>query len=314
MAGRPGPTEAGDMENILNPVELELNRSGRISARQRRHLWRQAIPAAVATAGMAAMAIGGLLQGFDVGFAVFALVPLVFSTFAFARRALAACQGGVSSVDGWLEKRMERDQEDGTSYWFLMEGGKFSVGAGEFWRLPEGGPYRLWFSSLTRSVLNVAPLAGWQPAPVPAHSTSSEVLSISPAEEPRPPVAYDLRPAAQGGWLFGVELRQWWFRPGELMTRTTLARDRGWTRLAHPRLRVDEERMGGEVQTTLQVSSDGGTRQIGSATSEPVAGASTPLLQLGRFMAAQTGLPLEVHEQRAFAEPRKRQWKIEIGG
>ena len=31
-------------------------------------------------------------------------------------------------------------------------------------------------------------------------------------------------------------------------------------------------------------------------------------------MAAQTGFPLEVHEQRAFAEPRKRQWKIEIGG
>jgi hypothetical protein len=98
------------------------------------------------------------------------------------------------------------------------------------------------------------------------------------------------------------------------MTRTTLARDRGLTRLAHPRLRVDEERMGGEVQTTLQGSSVGGTGQIGSASAEPVAGAATPLLQLGRFMAAQTGFPLKVHEQRVAAEHRQRRWKIEIGG
>jgi hypothetical protein len=312
MAGQPGPIEAGDMENILNPAELGLNRSGRISARQRRHLWRQAIPTAVATVVTGVMAVGGVAQGLDSGFAVLAVVPLVFATFALARRALAACLGGVSSVDGWLEKRMDRDPEDGTSYWLLIEGRKYSVGPGEFWRMSEGGPYRLWFSRFTRSVLNIAPLAGWQPAPVPAHSTSSEVLSISPAEEPRPPVAYNMRPAPQGGWLIGVGLQWWWFRSGELMTRTAPAR--GWTRLTHPRLRVDEERMGGEVQTTLQVSSDGGTRQIGSGCSEQVAGVATPLLQLGRFMAAQTGFSLEVHERRAPAEPRKRQWKIEIGG
>lgn len=310
MAGPASSTEAGAMENILNPVDLELNRSGRISARQRKHLWRQVIGPAAVVLVAAPMAIGGVLA-FNIAAAVPALM-VVLSIYDCARRTLDACLGEVSSADGTLDKRIERDSEDGPSYWLLLGGRKYSVQGDEFWKLCEGGPYRLWFSRWTRTVLNVAPLAGWQPSPQPGHATRFGVMSISPSEEPRPPVAYDLRPAPDGGWIFGVGLRQWWFRSGEVMTRPVLTRNGGWTRLAHPRLRVDEARVGDEAQTTLRVFSDGGTRQIGSASLETVAGASTPLLQLGRFMAAHTGLPLEARETIAPADPRRHRWNFEI--
>jgi hypothetical protein len=285
------------MENILHPDELDLNRSGSWSPRQRRKLVSRAIGLGIFEFVGILVVAAGIIAG-DGGYVLAASFGLsvILAGIELTKAVLDLRGGGVSSVDGLLQKEIDRD-DDGVTYRFLLGGRTFSVTAEEFWKVVEGGPYRIWFSPRTKRILNTAPLPGWQKAPGLEWTTSSEVLSIGPAEEPRPPDApFALRQSLSGGWLVGVGLRDWWFRRGELMCRWGISSQ--YTRLADPRLRIDERYRGEQVDTSLQVVSARGAQTVGSATSRPAPGEATPLVQLGRFMAAQTGFPLQVNRMR----------------
>jgi hypothetical protein len=221
--------------------------------------------------------------------------------------------GRVAEIDGHIAKRFERD-DDSTKHWLLVGKTRFAVSADEFLRLPEGGPYRVWFSPLSKAILNAAPLPGWEESRNPEYRTWSEVVSPTPADEPRPPEGFDVKQDASGAWVLGVGVRQWRFRSGELMTRSTLAWKADWVRLVNPRLRVSEERVADDVEATLSVVSATGRRSIASKSVKAPAAERTPPLRLGRFMAARTGLPLDVTRGPERAEDRRPGWSISFGG
>jgi hypothetical protein len=309
-----GVADARHMNNVLNPEELDLNRSRRMSQRQRAALAREAKGCAVAAVLPAALLAWHVRFGPGLNlFAALIALATVLAAARFAKLSAAALSGRVAEIDGQVGKRIERDDES-TSHWLLVGKTRFPVSADEFWRLPEGGPYRVWFSPLAKTVLNAAPLPGWEESPNPECQTWSQVLSPTPAEEPRPPDGFDLKQEASGAWVLGVGVRQWRFRSGELLTRSALAWDASWVRLANPRLRVTEQRVADAVEATLSVASATGTHSIASKAVAAPAGEGTPPLRLGRFMAARTGLPLEVTSAREPARDRKPGWTISFGG
>ena len=157
----------------LHTADLERNRLGQLASGQPKYLWGGpawrpgAIAPVVAIVGLAGGAFA-FLRGQDVLAFFWGLVGVgvVFLLAAY----WMDLHSSVSKADGMLTKEVSHHLKGGTSYSLIF----VVLGATEARRLrftlprqvveliPEGGPYRVYYTPRFKALVNLEPLPGWR--------------------------------------------------------------------------------------------------------------------------------------------------------
>ncbi len=135
--------------------ELEMNRQGRLSGRQRLKKVRGLFFILVL---LAAIVIGGVVSALHTNLLViivFALVAL-FIVFLLVRSSLDVLEGRVVSTDGLVHRI--KDTTDGVDYYYTVEKLKFRVGERAFAALVTGERYRVYYLPRSKQFVSIEPL------------------------------------------------------------------------------------------------------------------------------------------------------------
>lgn len=139
--------------------ELDVNRQGLVSDRQRARLVRGLIFLFVVMLALVAGSIWQvnlLLQYSPWGFLILAgvLALLLVSTHSRWQDLLA---GRVAMLEGFVQ-RVEESSDDSSSYYYVVDKQKFSVSSAAYMALVPGERYRLYYLPHTNKLISIEPL------------------------------------------------------------------------------------------------------------------------------------------------------------
>lgn len=150
----------------FSPAELEANRDGRMSARQRlrfgvRALWRIGLAAPIA---FVAFALAATVDGlFEVALTVLATMFALYFAWRSVSFASDAVRGQVSVVEGSLEKKTEHEYRS-TQFYLIVGELKARIWTGRaFGELPEGMGCRVFYAPSASALLSLETLVGSTP-------------------------------------------------------------------------------------------------------------------------------------------------------